>query len=258
MEGVGGRPRGPVSPGQGRPHQDGDRAPSRVQPEPGGRLERHAPHRRFEDPQQSLCGGRPPWSRRDGSSTAPWSTHGTARLASGRRLGNSCSSARTKGFREVRVYSHMDRPQRAIQALEFTNVHNRQIEASVDSSKDDNSDDSARSQRRCVSGWVAWTTPRTPPSSSTRYGHAIQDDQVPGQERSRDAGAMGGVRRRRRRQLLRGGQEPVPQASDRLAGRDGRQRRDLTCPPAARQRDEVSGDMVYEVHDDGAIWSACL
>jgi hypothetical protein len=89
-------------------------------------------------------------------------------------------------------------------------------------------------------------------------GLDIQDDQVPGRGGVTTRGRWEGVRRRHRRQLRGGGQEPVPQAGDRLAGGDGRQRRELARPPAARRRDEVPRNMVDEVLDDGEIRSACL
>jgi hypothetical protein len=163
-----------------------------------------------------------------------------------------------KGFKEVMVYFHIDRLQRDIQGLGFTNVLNRQIEVSIDGRQDDNSDYSSLTKAlRFGLGGV--DDAEDAEIILHEYGHAIQDDQVPGWGASHEAGAMGeGFGDYLAGSFFEGAKsqrlKPAIGSWDATAYSDAN-------PPALRRLDSPKRyphDMDNEVHDDGEIWSACL
>jgi hypothetical protein len=163
-----------------------------------------------------------------------------------------------KGFKEVMVYFHIDRIQRHIQAMGFTNVLNRQIEVSIDGRRDDNSDYSSLTKAlRFGLGGV--DDAEDAEIILHEYGHAIQDDQVPGWGASHEAGAMGeGFGDYLAGSFFEAAKsaplKPTVGSWDATAYSDAN-------PPALRRLDSPKRyprDIDHEVHDDGEIWSACL
>jgi Zn-dependent metalloprotease len=162
------------------------------------------------------------------------------------------------GFKEVMVYFHIDRLQRYLKILGFNNVLNRAIEVNVNGGSEDNSAYSP------VTKSLAFGTGGVDDAEDAEiilheYGHAVQDDQVPGFGASRECGAMG------------------EGFGDYLAGsffESVKAPRLKPCvgtwdavaysranPPNLRRLDSAKKypqDIDHEVHDDGEIWSACL
>lgn len=161
-------------------------------------------------------------------------------------------------FKEVMVYFHIDRVQRYLQGLGFTNVLNGPIKVNVVGRSDDNSDYSPVTKAlRFGTGGV--DDAEDAEIILHEYGHAIQDNQVPGFGASDECGAMG------------------EGFGDYLAGSffaNGKPARLQPCvgswdavsysgddPPSLRRLDsnkKYPRDLHGEVHDDGEIWSACL
>jgi hypothetical protein len=88
------------------------------------------------------------------------------------------------------VYFHIDRLQRYLKTLGFNNVLSRAIEVNVNGGSEDNSAYSP------VTKSLAFGTGGVDDAEDAEiilheYGHAIQDDQVPGFGASRECGAMG-------------------------------------------------------------------
>ena len=88
------------------------------------------------------------------------------------------------------VYFHIDRVQRHIQQLGFANVLNGSIKVNVDGIPDDNSFYSPMS-KSLTFGTGGVDDAEDADIILHEYGHAIQDDQVPGFGPSGEARAMG-------------------------------------------------------------------
>lgn len=163
-----------------------------------------------------------------------------------------------RAFKEVMVYFHIDRIQRHIQSLGFMNVINRPIPVNIDGQLDDNSFYSP-GDRDLTFGTGGVDDAEDADIILHEYGHAIQDDQVPGFGVSDEGGAMG------------------EGFGDFLAASffaDSKPKEMRACvgtwdataysgdePPNLRRLDsnkKYPKDMAAEVHDDGEIWSACL
>jgi Zn-dependent metalloprotease len=163
-----------------------------------------------------------------------------------------------RGFKEVMVYFHIDRVQRYLQELGFTNVLNRAIEVSVDGIPDDNSFYSPLS-KSLTFGTGGVDDAEDAEIILHEYGHAIQDAQVSGFGSGREARAMGegfgdylaasffaDLKPERLRPTV-GNWDAVAYSGD--------------DPPSLRRLDsnkKYPRDMVGEEHADGEIWSACL
>src|SRR5437660_1670658 len=93
-------------------------------------------------------------------------------------------------FKEVMVYFHIDRIQRHLQALGFKNVLNHPIPVNIDGQRDDNSHYSP-SEKNLTFGTGGVDDAEDAEIILHEYGHAIQDNQVPGFGASSEAGAMG-------------------------------------------------------------------
>ena len=162
------------------------------------------------------------------------------------------------GFSETMGYYFLDYAQRYIQTLGFSNVNNRQQVFSVDRYKKDNSYYQP-STKNITYGTGGVDDAEDAEVIWHEYGHSIQDNQVPGFGSSLEAGSIG------------------EGFSDYWAGTVGAQLsggfQDLciadwdatsyssTNPPCLRRLDSgkhYPDDLVYEVHDDGEIWSAAL
>jgi hypothetical protein len=163
-----------------------------------------------------------------------------------------------RAFKEVMVYFHIDRAQRYIQSLGFDNVLNHPIKVNVVGRTDDNSDYSPTTKAlRFGTGGV--DDAEDAEIILHEYGHAVQDDQVPGFGAGDECGAMGeafgdylaasffaDTKPARLRPCV-GSWDAVSYSGD--------------DPPSLRRLDsnkKYPRDLHGEVHDDGEIWSACL
>lgn len=163
-----------------------------------------------------------------------------------------------RAFKEVMVYYHIDQVQRYIQELGFDNVLNKAIKVDVDGISDDNSFYSPTTKSLTFGrGGVA--DAEDAEIILHEYGHAIQDNQIPGFGPSGEARAMGE------------GFGDYLAASFFADMKPGRLR---TCvgswdavaysgdePPCLRRVDsnkKYPRDIVGDEHTDGEIWSSSL
>jgi Zn-dependent metalloprotease len=163
-----------------------------------------------------------------------------------------------RAFKEVMVYFHIDRIQRHLQELGFKNVLNHPIPVNIDGQRDDNSHYSP-SDRDLTFGTGGVDDAEDAEIILHEYGHAIQDDQVPGFGASDEGGAMGegfgdflaasffsDIKPKEMKPTL-GNWDATAYSGDE--------------PPYLRRLDsnkKYPKDVDGEVHDDGEIWSACL
>lgn len=163
-----------------------------------------------------------------------------------------------QGFKEVMVYFHLDRVQRYIQDLGFTNVLNKPIKVNVVGRTDDNSDYSP------VTKALEFGTGGVDDAEDAEvvlheYGHAIQDNQVPGFGATSEGGAMGEGFGDYLAASFFADRKPA-RLQDCIASWDATSYSGDN-PPSLRRLDsnkKYPRDMVHEVHADGEIWSACL
>jgi len=163
-----------------------------------------------------------------------------------------------RAFKEVMVYFHIDRVQRYIQTLGFKNVLNRPIPVNIDGQRDDNSHYSP-SDRDLTFGTGGVDDAEDADIILHEYGHAIQDDQVPGFGATDEGGAMGegfgdfwaasffADAKPKEMKATVGNWDATAYSGDE--------------PPNLRRLDsnkKYPKDIAGEVHDDGEIWSACL
>lgn len=163
-----------------------------------------------------------------------------------------------RAFKEVMVYFHIDRVQRYLQQLGFDEVLSRQIEVDADGVPDDNSFyDPITKALTFGTGGV--DDAEDADIILHEYGHAIQDDILPGFGPGGEARAMGegfgdylaasffsDVKPEPLRPCV-GTWDAVAYSGD--------------DPPCLRRVDsnkKYPRDMVGEEHADGEIWSACL
>ena len=161
-------------------------------------------------------------------------------------------------FKEVMVYFHIDRIQRHLQELGFNNVLNHPIPVNIDGQRDDNSHYSP-SEKDLTFGTGGIDDAEDAEIILHEYGHAIQDDQVPGFGAKEEGGAMGegfgdflaasffsDVKPKEMKPTV-GNWDATAYSGDE--------------PPYLRRLDsnkKYPKDLDGEVHDDGEIWSACL
>lgn len=163
-----------------------------------------------------------------------------------------------RAFKEVMVYFHIDRVQRYIQSLGFTNVLNKSISVNIDGTTDDNSFYSP-STKSLTFGTGGVDDAEDAEIILHEYGHAIQDNQVSGFGASKEAKAMGegfgdylaaSFFSDKKSALLKptiGNWDSVVHSGSE--------------PPCLRRLDsnkKYPKDKTGEEHDDGEIWSACL
>ena len=163
-----------------------------------------------------------------------------------------------RAFKEVMVYFHIDRVQRYIQELGFNNVLNSPIEIHIDGRSDDNSHYSPAT-KSLTFGTGGVDDAEDAEIILHEYGHAVQDNQVPGFGGSSEGGAMGegfgdylaasffADVKPARLQPTVGNWDAVSYSGD--------------DPPNLRRLDSTKKyprDIVGEEHSDGEIWSACL
>jgi Zn-dependent metalloprotease len=163
------------------------------------------------------------------------------------------------GFKEVMAYFHIDRIQRYIQELGFGNVMSHPIAVNVGGRTDEDNSYYSPGTRAITFGRGGVDDAEDAEIILHEYGHAVQDDIVPGFGMSEQAGAMG------------------EGFGDYLAGSfffDWKSARLKPCiaswdavaysradPPNLRRLDSTKKfpeDFEGEVHCDGEIWSACL
>ncbi len=163
-----------------------------------------------------------------------------------------------RAFKEVMVYFHIDRVQRHIQSLGFDNVLNHPIEVNVDGTTDDNSFYSPTT-KALTFGTGGVDDAEDADIILHEYGHAIQDDQVPGFGQSHEGGSMGeGFGDFLAASFFA---DVKPQALRPTVGNWDAVAYSGDEPPSLRRLDsnkKYPRDMHGEVHDDGEIWSACL
>jgi Zn-dependent metalloprotease len=163
-----------------------------------------------------------------------------------------------RAFKEVMVYFHIDRLQRYLQELGFTNVVNFPIKVNIDGQKGDNSFYNP-SSRSLSFGTGGVDDAEDAEIIVHEYGHAIQDHIVPGFGPDGESRAMGegfgdylaasffANQKPNRLKATFGNWDGVV-----LNGSD---------PPCWRRLDsnkKYPKDMNGEEHNDGEIWSACL
>ena len=163
-----------------------------------------------------------------------------------------------RAFKEVMVYFHIDSAQRYIQSLGFDNVAHMPIKAHIDGTTDDNSFYSGLT-KSLTFGTGGVDDAEDAEIILHEYGHAIQDNQVPGFGVNNEGGAMGegfgdylaaslcADRKPARLQPCVGTWDAVAYSGD--------------DPPCLRRLDsnkKYPRDFHGEVHDDGEIWSSCL
>jgi Zn-dependent metalloprotease len=156
------------------------------------------------------------------------------------------------------VYYHIDSIQRYLQQIGFDNVLNHQIAVNIDGRTDDNSHYSPVG-KDLTFGTGGVDDAEDADIIAHEYGHAIQDNQVPGWGDSHEAGSMGeafgdylaaSFFAEIKPSILRptiGNWDAVAYSGDE--------------PPCLRRLDSnkrYPKDIVNEVHADGEIWSACL
>lgn len=95
-----------------------------------------------------------------------------------------------RAFKELMVYFHIDRTQKHIQELGFENVLNHSIEVNIDGITDDNSFYSPAT-KSLTFGTGGVDDAEDAEIILHEYGHAIQDDQVPGWGQHEEGKAMG-------------------------------------------------------------------
>jgi Zn-dependent metalloprotease len=163
-----------------------------------------------------------------------------------------------KAFKEVMVYYHIDRVQRYIQGLGFDNVLNRPISVSIDGTMEDNSFYSP-SAKSLTFGTGGVDDAEDAEIILHEYGHAIQDNILPGFGPRGEARAMGegfgdylaaSFFEKAKPNLLK----PTIGNWDAVAYSGAN-------PPCLRRLDsnkKYPKDVTGEEHDDGEIWSSCL
>ncbi|MGV3621534.1 MAG: MYXO-CTERM sorting domain-containing protein [Archangium sp.] len=167
------------------------------------------------------------------------------------------------GFEQANVYFHLTRSQARIQALGFTDVNNRVQGATVDQQNADNSFYSPQTLRLGF-GTGGVDDAEDGDIVMHEYGHAIQDNQVPGWGGG-DEDAMGegfGDYLAASFSLALAPDAGHPQLSDPACVGDW----DAVAysndtPPCLRRVDTTKHwpeDAEYQIHADGEIWSASL
>jgi Fungalysin metallopeptidase (M36)/Fungalysin/Thermolysin Propeptide Motif len=163
-----------------------------------------------------------------------------------------------RAFKEVMVYFHIDRMQRHIQELGFNNVLNHPIEVDIDGITDDNSFYSPAT-KSLTFGTGGVDDAEDAEIILHEYGHAIQDDQVPGWGQHEEGAAMGeGFGDYNAASFFA---ETKPLQMRLTLGNWDATSYSGSEPPYLRRLDsnkKYPKDLTHEPHDDGEIWSACL
>ena len=161
-------------------------------------------------------------------------------------------------FKEVMVYYHIDKMQRYIQELGFNNVMNKSIAVDIDGEVEDNSYYFPKS-KSLQFGIGGVDDAEDAEVIIHEYGHAIQDDIVPGFGQEGEARAMGEGFGDYLAASFFSSNKP---ASFRPAFATWDAYFEGTGKPKSWRRldstKKYPGDMRHEEHDDGEIWASCL
>ncbi len=163
-----------------------------------------------------------------------------------------------RAFKEVMVYFHIDRVQRYIQELGFTNVLNKSIAVNIDGLTDDNSNYSPLT-KSLTFGTGGVDDAEDAEIVLHEYGHAMQDDMVNGFGATHEGGSMGEAFGDYWAASFYSEHKPVSMQAS--IGNWDATFYSGANPPFLRRLDSnklYPRDMKNEVHDDGEIWSACL
>jgi Zn-dependent metalloprotease len=163
-----------------------------------------------------------------------------------------------RAFKEVMVYYHIDKIQRYIQELGFTNLLNKPIAVDVDGEKTDNSF-YIPDTRSLLFGKGDVPDAEDAEIIIHEYGHAIQDAQVPGFGPEGEARAMGeGFGDYLAASFFANNKpssfRPTFGSWDAYFSGTGK-------PKSLRRLDskkKYPRDMQDQEHEDGEIWSSCL
>ena len=161
-------------------------------------------------------------------------------------------------FEEVMAYYHVDTTQRYIQSLGFTNVNNRPQPVKADAFSYDNSYYNP-SNGRITFGRGGVDDAEDADVILHEYGHAIQDNQVPGFGSSLEAGSMGEAFGDY--WAMTNFAQAQPRAWRPIIAEWDATSYDDHVPPYLRRLDldlHYPQDMAGEVHHDGQIWSRAL
>jgi Zn-dependent metalloprotease len=167
-------------------------------------------------------------------------------------------SREDREFKEVMVYFHIDRVQRYIQELGFNNVLSHPIEVNIDGITDDNSFYSPAT-KSLTFGTGGVDDAEDAEIILHEYGHAIQDDQVPGWGRHEEGSAMGEGFGDYNAASFFADTKPLEMRLT-LGNWDATSYSGAE-PPCLRRLDsnkKYPKDLTHGPHDDGEIWSSCL
>ena len=162
------------------------------------------------------------------------------------------------GFKEVMVYYHIDRVQRHLHELGFDNILNRPIKVNIAGQRADNSFYSADTKSLSF-GTGGIDDAEDAEIILHEYGHAIQDDQIPGFGESHEAGAMGEGFGDFLAASFFADMKPE-ELRPTLGNWDSATSRTHHLHYLRRldSKKKYPNSMRGEVHADGEIWSACL
>ncbi|MFN7925845.1 MAG: M36 family metallopeptidase [Bryobacteraceae bacterium] len=196
-----------------------------------------------------------PGGRLDGPFVSTANTPSRVKSTSGKFL----FKRNNNGFKEVMVYFHIDRVQRYIQQLGFDNVLNKPIKVNVMGPLNEDNSFYSPSTKALQFGRGGVDDAEDAEIILHEYGHAVQDDQVPGFGASHEAGSMGeGFGDYLAASFFA---ETKPEKLRPCVGSWDAVAYSADDPPSLRRLDsnkKYPKDMTNEVHDDGEIWSACL
>ncbi len=168
-----------------------------------------------------------------------------------------------RGFEEVMAYYHIDAAQRYIQSLGFKGkkaILDRPIRVDAHGVEEDNSYyDPSPGRQDLTFGEGGVDDAEDAEVILHEYGHAIQDDIIPGFGQAYEGGAIGEgfgdywacsffARKKPKKRRARFGEWDAK-------GTEGGAQE---CVRRLDSRKRYPEDMDGEVHDDGEIWSACL
>lgn len=164
----------------------------------------------------------------------------------------------TTSFKEAMVYFHIDRAQRYLQSLGFSDVNARAIAVNVSGTTEDNSFYSPNTKSLSF-GTGGVDDAEDAEIILHEYGHSIQDAQNPGFGADGEAKAMGeGFGDYFSASFY---EERKPARFRNLLGSWDATAYSDQDPPYLRRLDSTKvypRDKVGEEHSDGEIWSACL
>jgi hypothetical protein len=162
-----------------------------------------------------------------------------------------------RAFREVMAYFHIDRVRRHLTDIGITGVLDRAVEVNIDAFKED------LSQYDPPSKAILFGAGGVPDAEDAEiivheFGHAIQDDQVPGFGEGGEARALGeGFGDFLSASFFAAGKAPAMQPMIGTWDAKG-----YPQPQACLRRvdspKKYPKDIDNDIYDDGEIWSACL